>query len=205
MRRLTERQSSLSSEASSFQASPAEDEMATIQALLAEADLAKDTVEQQRIANAEQIEILRHDDKLVVEELNVARSQQQTLKGRQASLEALQQAAKGDNTEQQWLDAKGLGDKPRLADSVVPEAGWEIAVETVLGSYLQAIAVDDIASTVSLLEDFSKGELLLVGNNSTAPVSGSAGKLLSDLVSGCLLYTSPSPRDRTRSRMPSSA
>ena len=26
-----------------------------------------------------------------------------------------------------------------------------------------------------------------------------------DLASGCLLYTSPSPRDRTRSRMPSSA
>ena len=26
-----------------------------------------------------------------------------------------------------------------------------------------------------------------------------------DLVIGCLLYTSPSPRDRTRSRMPSSA
>ena len=26
-----------------------------------------------------------------------------------------------------------------------------------------------------------------------------------DLVKGCLLYTSPSPRDRTRSRMPSSA
>ena len=27
----------------------------------------------------------------------------------------------------------------------------------------------------------------------------------SRLISGCLLYTSPSPRDRTRSRMPSSA
>ncbi len=27
----------------------------------------------------------------------------------------------------------------------------------------------------------------------------------SDLWTGCLLYTSPSPRDRTRSRMPSSA
>jgi len=184
MRRLTERQATLSSEASSFQASPAEDEMATIQALLSEAELAKDSVEQQRIANAEQIELLRNDDKLVAEEQNVARSQQQTLKGRQASLEALQQAAKGDNAEQQWLDAKGLGDKPRLADSVVPEAGWEIAVETVLGSYLQAVAVDDIASSVSLLEDFNKGELLLVGNNSAAPVSGSAGKLLSDLVSG---------------------
>ena len=28
---------------------------------------------------------------------------------------------------------------------------------------------------------------------------------LIDLIAGCLLYTSPSPRDRTRSRMPSSA
>ena len=27
----------------------------------------------------------------------------------------------------------------------------------------------------------------------------------SNAISGCLLYTSPSPRDRTRSRMPSSA
>ena len=31
------------------------------------------------------------------------------------------------------------------------------------------------------------------------------GHLLSPLLSTCLLYTSPSPRDRTRSRMPSSA
>ena len=31
------------------------------------------------------------------------------------------------------------------------------------------------------------------------------GKLAQALMYGCLLYTSPSPRDRTRSRMPSSA
>ena len=30
-------------------------------------------------------------------------------------------------------------------------------------------------------------------------------KLLSYCIKNCLLYTSPSPRDRTRSRMPSSA
>ena len=29
--------------------------------------------------------------------------------------------------------------------------------------------------------------------------------LMNDLMSGCLLYTSPSPRDMRRSRMPSSA
>ena len=31
------------------------------------------------------------------------------------------------------------------------------------------------------------------------------GVIANALVDGCLLYTSPSPRDRTRSRMPSSA
>ena len=63
------------------------------------------------------------------------------------------------------------------------------------------------------------GDNLLVGlvviNIFSAPSVGSGpnytlGKRIRDLynrinVSDCLLYTSPSPRDRTRSRMPSSA
>ena len=32
-----------------------------------------------------------------------------------------------------------------------------------------------------------------------------SGKLIDDIVNSCLLYTSPSPRDRQKSRMPSSA
>ena len=32
-----------------------------------------------------------------------------------------------------------------------------------------------------------------------------AGDRIMQVYNGCLLYTSPSPRDRTRSRMPSSA
>ena len=35
--------------------------------------------------------------------------------------------------------------------------------------------------------------------------NASIGGMTSTRASGCLLYTSPSPRDRTRSRMPSSA
>ena len=35
------------------------------------------------------------------------------------------------------------------------------------------------------------------------PSSASAEKVPVELPDGCLLYTSPSPRDRTRSRMPS--
>ena len=36
-------------------------------------------------------------------------------------------------------------------------------------------------------------------------ITGLGLKEAKDMVEGCLLYTSPSPRDRTRSRMPSSA
>ena len=51
------------------------------------------------------------------------------------------------------------------------------------------------------------------GSNAGEPGSGSIGLIKSDLnacapnsiIHTCLLYTSPSPRDRTRSRMPSSA
>ena len=39
----------------------------------------------------------------------------------------------------------------------------------------------------------------------TTNKSSSVIRCFADLVSRCLLYTSPSPRDRTRSRMPSSA
>jgi len=44
-----------------------------------------------------------------------------------------------------------------------------------------------------------------ITTTSFTQTSGTATLVLADLVLTCLLYTSPSPRDRTRSRMPSSA
>ena len=184
LRRLTERQQTLSNEASSFQASPAEEEMALIQDMLADAESARKSIDNQRTDNAHEIETLRGQEKGAAAEHDQARSNQQALKGRQASLEALQQAAMGDDAEKQWLVVKGLGDRPRLADSVVPADGWDVAAETVLGSYLQAIAVDDIVSNIGLLDDFKKGELLLIGKASLAAAPGEKGQLLGDLVKG---------------------
>ena len=51
-------------------------------------------------------------------------------------------------------------------------------------------------------EDYTDGDTITVtggGGNATATITLAEPNLL------CLLYTSPSPRDRTRSRMPSSA
>ena len=184
LRRLTERQDSLSTEASSFQASPAEEEMAMIQEMLAEADLARETIDKQRSDNGEAIETLREQEKVAAAEHNEVRSRQQAIKGRQASLEALQQAAMGDDAEKQWLAEKGLSDNPKLVDAIKPASGWEVAIETVLGSYLQAISVDDVVSHVGLLDDFKKGELLLIGKPDVTEKGGSKGQLLSHLVNG---------------------
>lgn len=184
LRRLAERQDALSTEASSFQASPAEEEMAMIQEMLAEAELARETIDRQRIDNGEAIEKLREQEKVAAAEHNEVRSRQQALKGRHASLEALQQASMGDDAEKLWLAAKGLADNPRLVDAIKPASGWEVAVETVLGSYLQAISVDDVVSNIGLLDDFKKGELLLIGKPAVAEKCGSKGQPLSDLVIG---------------------
>ena len=47
----------------------------------------------------------------------------------------------------------------------------------------------------------------MTASNVVASMSGCAGQrcMAAAQMVGCLLYTSPSPRDRTRSRMPSSA
>ena len=44
-----------------------------------------------------------------------------------------------------------------------------------------------------------------VAESNSVLITGGLGGVMKAASHGCLLYTSPSPRDRTRSRMPSSA
>ena len=59
------------------------------------------------------------------------------------------------------------------------------------------------------VESFQDGYLaaVLMPAGSTAPVGETIGLIVEneDEIASCLLYTSPSPRDRQKSRMPSSA
>ena len=91
----------------------------------------------------------------------------------------------GDDEEQQWLADRGMDKNPRVIDQLKPAVGWETAVETVLGSYLQAVSVTDMKSAVGLMQDFTKGELLFVSaeNTEQSSIKG-AGKCLSDFVDG---------------------
>jgi chromosome segregation protein len=64
-----------------------------------------------------------------------------TREGRLDSLRAMQQAALEDASAEDWLAREGLAEAPRLARLLQVEEGWEVAVEVVLGHWLQSVVV----------------------------------------------------------------
>ena len=93
-----------------------------------------------------------------------------------------------------WIDHEELNLKmPQPLDIDVERIPWEIPSELLLS--IQGI--------------ISINMIHIASWNCTISLFNESGKLLKNgqflMLYGCLLYTSPSPRDRTRSRMPSSA
>ena len=78
--------------------------------------------------------------------------------------------------------------------------GRDVTVEAHRDVYEKEI---DAFGTVFTIVSMQKIGTSAIQSRSTAGVAG--GTYLFALPGSCLLYTSPSPRDRTRSRMPSSA
>ncbi len=116
---------------------------------------------------AEQTELLEtHRSQLAQcqEDLDSSRGELQEAQGKQASLEALQQAALGQDNPglNDWLKNKGFDNQLRLAEGLRIEAGWELAVESVLGDSLQAICVEGLDNVTSMLADFPQAKLAFV-------------------------------------------
>ncbi|HEX5046900.1 MAG TPA: chromosome segregation protein SMC [Gammaproteobacteria bacterium] len=128
----------------------------------------------------QQIQQLRDQDQKVSAHLDQLREQLQTNRGRLTSLEALQQAALGKTSEQvnRWIASQELGDRSRLAQELTVERGWERAVETVLGPYLQALTIQSIDRVAASLPELTEGGLTLLEHADGAAVSGDRGHLL---------------------------
>jgi len=94
--------------------------------------------------------------------LDVDRQEVQRLRHDLASLEAVQQAALGreERESQSWIEAQGLGRAARLGEDLAVVPGWERAVETVLGEYLQSILVSSIDDYRSALGNLLGGVTL---------------------------------------------
>lgn len=120
------------------------------------------------------IETQRETNQALTQSLDERKSTLQSLAGRHASLEALQQAALGqqDDAEVSWLEKHGMGSRPRLAEKIQVQDGWDVAVETVLGDYLQAVCVDGMDPLTSILGDFGEGHLNFVTSSVSANADG---------------------------------
>ncbi|MDD2760577.1 MAG: chromosome segregation protein SMC [Methylomonas sp.] len=111
----------------------------------------------QRIAD------LRPEIKRLHDQLHDRRAELQKVNGKISSLELLQQHAMGKDKKElaAWLEQVGLEQQPRLAEFLEAEEGWETAVETVLGSYLEAICIDSAEGILSELQELSKQSLIV--------------------------------------------
>ena len=105
--------------------------------------------------------------------LHSRRSESHSIKGKITSLELLQQHAMGkDNkTLNAWLTTMHLTDNQRLAEFIDVEAGWDMAVETVLSHYLEAICVSDIKPLLSGLSELSKESITLFTTSAASSAS----------------------------------
>jgi chromosome segregation protein len=104
------------------------------------------------------------------EGLEQARSARESARAELTSLEALQAAALADHAGQagEWLAWAGLGERPRLAAALEVESGWERAVETALGDYLEAVCVEVLEAASGSLERLSSGRITLIEQREAA-------------------------------------
>lgn len=163
LQRVQKSISCLIAEKAELLAGPDEQECSELEEQIAESELQLGG-RQQAAEFVTQIQDQREANNELAAKLDSLRGENQQMIGRQASLEALQQAALGQKNDvlTEWLSSSRLDQKLRLAEVLDVEPGWQVAVEMVLGDYLQAICVDGVDALESTLSKFEQGRLVLL-------------------------------------------
>lgn len=181
---LTQRKEKFEQELQSISPEKFNEEISVLQqqmeSLSAETESHKDLL----ATSQEQITHAREEIVSLNNALHSKRDDLQSMRGRCSSLEALQQSALGkeDSDLNQWLNTQSLTDAPRLAEELNVDTGWERAVESVLGHYLQAVCIDDMSNLASHLTQLENGSVALFDTTNNALNSSVAANALLDKV-----------------------
>ncbi len=129
---------------------------------------AREEFERHLADTGDKIRKLREQDEKLTRLVEERRTSLQDVQGRYASLEALQKAAmgEGDDGIKDWLAGAGLENKKRVAQTLDVEDGWDKAVETVLGDYLQAVCVADITPVTESIAKLRAGAITVLREQS---------------------------------------
>jgi len=107
-------------------------------------------------------------------QLETLRQQREQARAELMSLEALQKAALREKNARAGAWLAGVADsagQPRLAETLEVEPGWERAVETVLGDYLEAVGVNALEQLQAALPGLEGGSVTFFEH---APAAGAA-------------------------------
>ena len=134
----------------------------------------------------EKVRKLREQDRKLTALVDERHNAMQDAKGKFASLEALQQAALGEGDEgvKSWLEGTGLERNSRVAQKLDVEKGWERAVETVLGEYLQAVCVSDITPVTESIAQLKSGSITVLRDQSASGDVHAAANTLAQKATG---------------------
>ncbi len=180
--RQSERLHSLQKESSDATAKPLEQELEELELKQEEQNFAQED----KIEKLEESKEKQEDKKLQLrasqDKLNQLQMQLHQSKGRRGSLQALQQAALSDDSQevQEWFVENDLKDAKKLSQLLEVSVGWEKAVETALGDHLQALVPQHKCALEKALSDWQFGHLTLANNaqGTIKPVKGSLSEMV---------------------------
>ena len=164
LKQLVQRRERSEQEQQQLDSSKLEAEIAELEQQAGERQQHAQQLQQQLEELRSRISSLRESTRNQQRELHDAQNRRQAMGGRLASLEALQQAALGEteSVTSRWLESQGLTGSPRLAKQLDVDSGWERALETVLGSGLQAICVENSDALAAGLADLQQGTVTVL-------------------------------------------
>jgi chromosome segregation protein len=179
LRRLTAQADRLALERDALAAQESNEQLAALSEQEFVARAASEELAKALSVAVEQVQTLRTEQFAAEKRLETARGERERARAELTSLEAVQKAALTDNASgsAEWLSGAGLTHQPRVAQTLDVESGWERAVETALGDYLEAVCVDDLDGLAESLAGLSKGRIALVhasgtGAEGAAPDTG---------------------------------
>jgi chromosome segregation protein len=140
---------------------------------------ARDEFDRHLTSIGDKVRKLREQDTKLTRLVDERKATVQAAQGKYASLEALQKAALGEGDEgvKRWLEAEGIDGDRRVAKSMDVADGWEKAVETVLGQYLQAVCVAELEPATASIANLKEGNLTLLLDTIEEAASGDATTL----------------------------
>ena len=184
--RLAVRSERLSIEREQLATQEPAEQLAQLAEAEAQARARNEELARTQAAALERTQALRQEHRAAEQHLEGARAGREKVRGELVALEAVQKAALSHNAPRagEWLASSGLAGRERVAQQLEVAAGWERAVETALGDYLEAVCVERLEDVEAALEKLSAGRIALVEQGATQAGAYGAESLAAKIIRG---------------------